>query len=65
MIADSQAKPILLVPASQHTAIASAKKLGIGVVHRTSEALDILEQATLAQTNPSLLQRIASMVGWK
>ena len=29
------------------------------------DALDVLEQATLAQTNPSLLQRIASMVGWK
>jgi len=65
VIADSQAKPILLIPPSQHAAIVSAKKLGIGVVHRTSDALDILEQATLAQTNPSLLQRLASMVGWK
>jgi hypothetical protein len=65
VIADSQAKPILLIPPSQHAAIASAKKLGIGVVHRIGDALDVLEQATLAQTNPSLLQRIASMVGWK
>jgi hypothetical protein len=65
MIADSTAKPILIVPASHQTAIASARKLGIGVAHRIGDALDILEQATLAQTNPSLLQRIASMVGWK
>jgi hypothetical protein len=65
VIADSTAKPILLIPASKQTAIISARKLGIGVVHRIGDALDILEQATLAQTNPSLLQRIASMVGWK
>ena len=65
VIADSTAKPILLIPASQQTAIISARKLGIGVVHRIGDALDVLEQATLAQMNPSLLQRIASMVGWK
>ncbi|HET7217054.1 MAG TPA: hypothetical protein VFJ02_03365 [Vicinamibacterales bacterium] len=65
VIADSNARPILVIPPSHDAAIASARKLGIGVVHRTSEALDILEQATLAQTNPSLLQRIAAMVGWK
>ena len=65
MIADSTAKPILIVPASHQTAITSARKLGIGVAHRIGDALDILEQATLAQTNPSLLQRLASMVGWK
>jgi FMN phosphatase YigB (HAD superfamily) len=62
---DSEAKTILIVPASNQTAIASARKLGIGVVHRIGEALDILDQATLAHTNPSLFQRIANMVGWK
>jgi hypothetical protein len=35
------------------------------VAHSIGEALDILEQATIAQTNPSLLQRLAKMVGWK
>jgi FMN phosphatase YigB (HAD superfamily) len=65
VIADSKAKTILVVPNSQQTAIASARKLGIGVAHSIGEALDILEQATLAQTNPSLLQRLAKMVGWK
>lgn len=65
IVADSSARPILVIPPSNQTAMASARKLGIGVVHRPSEAVDILEQATLAQTNPSLLQRIASMVGWK
>jgi FMN phosphatase YigB (HAD superfamily) len=63
--ADSHAKTILIVSESNHTAIASARKLGIGVAYRISDALDILDQATLAQTNPSLFQRIAKMVGWK
>ena len=51
---DSNAKTILIVPESNQTAVASARKLGIGVVHRIGDALDILDQATLAQTNPSL-----------
>jgi hypothetical protein len=63
--ADSDAKTILIVPKNRPTAIASAHKLGIGVAHSIGEALDILDQATLAQTNPSLLQRVAKMVGWK
>lgn len=63
--ADSDAKTILIVPKNRPTAIASAHKLGIGVAHSIGEALDVLDQATLAQTNPSLLQRVAKMVGWK
>jgi hypothetical protein len=63
--ADSQAKTILIVSESNHTAIASARNLGIGVAHRINDALDILDQATLAETNPSLFRRIATMVGWK
>jgi phosphoserine phosphatase len=65
IVADSTAKPILVVPAAQEAAIASARKLGIGVTHGVGDAVNILDQATLAQTNPSLLKRIASMVGWK
>ena len=62
---DSQAKTILIVSESNRTAIASARKLRIGIAHSISDALDVLDQATLAQTNPSLFQRIAKMVGWK
>ncbi len=65
VIADSTARPILIVPASNEPAILGARKLGIGVVHRVGEALDILDQASRAETNPSLLKRIAGMVGWK
>lgn len=62
---DSETKTILIVSEANHTAAASARKLGIGVVHGIGEALDILDQATLAHTNPSLFRRIARMVGWK
>ena len=63
--ADSTAKTILIVSESNHAAIASARKLGIGVAHRIGDALDVLDQATLAATNRSLFRRIAKMVGWK
>jgi hypothetical protein len=65
VISESTAKPILIVPASNEPAILSARKLGIGVVHCVGEALDILDQASRARTNPSLFKRIAGMVGWK
>jgi hypothetical protein len=65
VVADSEAKTILIVPESNHGAMASARKLGIGVSHCISDALDVLDQATQAHTNPSLFQRIANMVGWK
>ena len=65
VVADSKAKTILIVSESNAAAIASAKKLGIGVAYSISEALDILDQATLASTNRSLFRRIAKMVGWK
>ena len=63
--ADSSAKTILIVSRNSETATTSARRLGIGVAHSIGEALDILDQATVAQTNPSLLQRIAKIVGWK
>jgi hypothetical protein len=65
VVADSHAKTILIVPPGDETAILSAQKVGIGVAHRINDALDILDQATLAQTNPTMFQRIAKMVGWR
>jgi hypothetical protein len=64
MIADSNAKPLLIAPGSNEAAIASARRLGIGVASGIGQALDILERATLVQTNPTLLQKLAAMVGW-
>ena len=65
VIAESRAKPLLIVPHQDEATIASARKLGIGTAPSIGECLTILEEATLAQTQPSLLQRIATMVGWK
>jgi hypothetical protein len=65
VIADSGAKPILIVPAIFEGAITSARQLGIGVSERIGEALEILDQATQARSNPTLLKRIATIVGWK
>lgn len=61
----SSAKPILIVPENDAATIESARKLGIGTATSIGECLDILEKATLAQDQPGLLARIATMVGWK
>jgi hypothetical protein len=65
VIADSRAKPLLIVPANDMATLASARKLGIGTAQSIGDGLDILEKATIAQMQPRLLQRIAAMVGWK
>jgi hypothetical protein len=65
VISESRAKPILIVPHRDESIIASARKLGIGTAPSIGECLTILEQATLAQTQPGLLQRLALIVGWK
>ncbi|HXW08928.1 MAG TPA: hypothetical protein VD833_27095 [Vicinamibacterales bacterium] len=64
MIADSNARPLLVARGSNEAAIASARKLGIGVTAGIGQALEILERATLVQTNPNLLQKLATLVGW-
>jgi hypothetical protein len=65
VIAESRAKPILIVPDADETTIASARKLGIGTARSISECLDILDQATLAHTQPGLFARLARLVGWR
>jgi hypothetical protein len=65
VISDSQAKPILIVRDSDEIAIASARALGIGTAASISECLDVLERATAAHSHPGLLERIATMVGWR
>jgi hypothetical protein len=62
--ADSKARTILVAPDSTDRAVLSARKLGIAVASGIDEALDILDQATQAHDNPSLLRRLAALVGW-
>ncbi len=61
---ESGAKPILIVADGDEPTIASARRLGIGSARTIAEALDILEQASTARSQPTLLGRIASLVGW-
>jgi len=62
--AESGAKPLLIVDPSDEIAALSARKLGIGTAESISQCLDILDQATLARTQPRLLHRLATLVGW-
>jgi hypothetical protein len=65
VIAESRARPILIVPGDDQKTVASVRKLGIGTARSIAECLEILERATLAHTQPGLLARLAAMVGWK
>ncbi len=65
VIADSNAKAILVASHARENAIIGARKLGIAIAGGVDQALDILERATLAQENPTLLRRLAALVGWK
>jgi hypothetical protein len=65
VLADSAAKPILVISPSFEAPIASARKLGIAVTQGIGESLSLLEQVMEAGNNPGLLKRIATMVGWK
>lgn len=65
VIADSDTRPILIVPDDDEPTVASARKLGVGTVRSISECLDILEKATIARNEPGLLQRLAALVGWR
>ena len=63
--AQSGAKPLLIVEPGEETTIVSARKLGIGTASGISECLGILDQASLARTQPTLLDRLARLVGWQ
>ena len=65
VLAESGAKPILIVASDDEETVQPARKLKIGTAKTIAKALDILEQATLARTNPSLLDKLATLVGWR
>jgi hypothetical protein len=61
---ESGAKPLLIVdPADDMTAV-SARRLGIGTATTIDECLKILEQASVNRSQPTLLHRLAKLVGW-
>lgn len=63
--AESGAKPILIVASDDDATVQPARKLKIATALSIDAALDILEHATVARKNPSLLDRLASLVGWR
>jgi hypothetical protein len=65
VVADSDAKPILIVPDNDAAIVTGARKLGVGTARSIGECLDILTKATEAQAHPGLLQRLATLVGWR
>jgi hypothetical protein len=65
VLADSSARPILVVPDDNPVTVASARKVGIGTAPSLTACLDILERATAARAQPDVLAGIAASVGWK
>jgi hypothetical protein len=62
--AESGAKPLLIVDPADQASIMSARRLGIGTAGSAAAALEILEQASLAVSQPTILHRLARLVGW-
>jgi hypothetical protein len=56
-------KALLVTDPADESTAESARRLGIGTVSSIGEALDLIEQASLAKTQPNLLTRIAKLVG--
>jgi 5'(3')-deoxyribonucleotidase len=65
VLSDSSTRAILLIDPDDPLAESSARRLGIGVARSVHEVLDVLVQATLARTNPSLFEKLRKLVGWK
>ena len=65
VVADAAARTILVSPSASDGAVEGARKMGIAPAATVADALGILEQATLARTNPSMLQRLSALVGWR
>jgi phosphoglycolate phosphatase-like HAD superfamily hydrolase len=65
VVADATARTILVSSNPSDGAVEGARKMGIAPAFNIAEALEILEQATLARTNPTMLQRLSALVGWR
>ena len=65
VMSDANARPILIVGSADGPTARRAKSLGIGVAVSIGEALNILEHASSAGRDPGILQRLASIVGWR
>lgn len=65
VISDSKARALLVLREKDDRMEASARRLGIGVVTSIVHCLDILDQATESRNQPSVLDKLARLVGWR
>jgi hypothetical protein len=59
----ADAKALLVTNPADDATAESARRLGIGTVGSIDEALDVIDQASLARARPTLLDRLAKLVG--
>jgi hypothetical protein len=64
VVAEATTRVILVNRSGDRTVAANARRLGVAVVGRASEAIDLLERAATAAASPTLVERVAKMVGW-
>jgi len=65
VISDSAARAILITRGVDEFTESGAKRLGIVTVKTAADALDILEQATIAKVNPTFFARFLQKMGLK
>jgi hypothetical protein len=58
------AKVVLISNRSEEIG-ATSNKLGVAIMPSIRECLDLLEQVSAAESNPTLLRRLATLVGWR
>jgi hypothetical protein len=59
------AAKVVLISGRSAQAGTTSKKLGVAIMPSIGPCLDLLEQVSDAQSNPTLLRRLATLVGWK
>ena len=59
------AAKVVLISGRSDSAGAASRKLGVAITPTIGECLDLLEKVSDARNNPTLLNRLAALVGWK
>jgi hypothetical protein len=67
VMSSGSAKVMLVSSAGEEasTTAAAAKKLGIGVLPSIGPCLDMLDQLSMAEHQPTLMKRLAGLIGWR
>lgn len=65
VVSEAKTRVILVNRSGDRSVEANARRLGVAVVGRASEALDLLERSTTAAASPTLMERLAKKIGWR